>query len=79
MDVSAIGEKVYWHRDERGWTQEELAKVSGISATTISHIESGAIEQPRMNTIRRLARAFGMSTDAFLRSEEPAAPLAPAR
>jgi transcriptional regulator with XRE-family HTH domain len=76
LDGSAIGEKVYWHRDARGWTQEELAKESGVSATTISHIESGAIERPRMNTVRRLARAFGTSTEAFLRSAELATPLA---
>lgn len=69
MDVESIGDRVYWHRDQRDWTQEELAHEAGVSATTISHIESGA-KQPRMNTIRRLARAFGVSTDELLHGKE---------
>lgn len=63
MGAQDIGERVYWLRDERGWTQEELARAAGVSPTTVSHIESGTIRRPRINTIRRLARAFGLSTD----------------
>jgi transcriptional regulator with XRE-family HTH domain len=69
LDVESIGDRVYWHRDQRDWTQEELAHQAGVSATTVSHIESGA-KQPRMNTIRRLARAFGVSTDELLHGKE---------
>ena len=72
MDVRKIGELVYWHRDDRGWTQEKLAEESGISATTISNIETGSIARVRMNTIRRIARALNMTTDEFLRGEMPA-------
>src|SRR4051812_27338402 len=69
-----VGELVYWHRDQRGWTQENLASNAGLSATTISNIESGAIERPRMNTVRRLARAFGVSTEEFLQGDVTPSP-----
>ncbi len=72
MDVRHIGERVYWLRDEHGWTQEELAREAGVSPTTISHIESGAIERPRMNTVRRVARAFGISTEELISPKDPA-------
>jgi transcriptional regulator with XRE-family HTH domain len=76
LNVRDIGERVYWLRDERGWTQEDLARKAGVSPTTISHIESGTIERPRVNTIRRLARGFGVSTEDLTnpKASSPSAP-----
>ena len=76
MDVNAIGERVYWLRDERGWTQGELANKSGISTTTISHLENGDIKSVKKNTVRRLARAFDIGTEELIASSDPKA-LAP--
>ena len=70
MDVKSAGERVYWHRSQREWTQHELASRSGVSATTISNIETG-VTHPQLNTMRRLARAFGSSTEEFLYGPGP--------
>lgn len=44
----------------RELTQEELEACSGVSQAVISHIECGQRE-PRVDTIRKLARALQMS------------------
>lgn len=40
----ATGEVIQMLRDLKGWTQEELAKRSGISATNISLLENGRVD-----------------------------------
>jgi transcriptional regulator with XRE-family HTH domain len=46
-------------REELGYGQRELADMSGISQTTISHIETGKVK-PRPATLRKLADAMGV-------------------
>ena len=49
MDIRAA-------RQARGWSQEELAERTGLSARTIQRIENGA--RPSAATARLLAAAF---------------------
>ncbi len=45
-------------RERRGWTQEELAEKSSVSARTIGMLENGQ-SKPHMPTRRRLLQALG--------------------
>lgn len=45
-------------RETEGWTQEELAKKTKLGQTTISALERGALENPSMDTLKALAKAF---------------------
>lgn len=47
-------------REELGFTQHELAERSGVSQTTITHIETGQINTPRPSTLRKLAAGLGV-------------------
>lgn len=47
-------------RDERGWTQEQLAREAGITVTSVSNLERGATQLPNAETVERLAAAFGL-------------------
>jgi len=47
-------------RTRRGWTQEELEAVSGVSQPVISKIERGDVADPAFSTIVRLAKALRM-------------------
>ncbi len=53
-------------REEKGLTVEELAKKSGVSATTIRVAERGPRE-PSGDTVARLARPLGLTFDEVWR------------
>lgn len=63
-----LGERIKSLREERGWTQEELAKKISIGQQYISKYESGKAF-PSFKTLEKLADAFGVSVD-FLRMKE---------
>lgn len=52
---------------ERGWSQSELGRRSGVPQSLISKILRGKVE-PRQRTIKKLATAFEIAVDYLLRS-----------
>jgi len=52
--VAAVIEQL---REEKGWSQEELALKIKVSPSEISHNESGR-RDPRLSTLERLAEAL---------------------
>ena len=55
--VPTTGEAIKMLRELKGWTQEELAKRSGISATNLSLLEHDRIEIGKRRA-EQLAKAF---------------------
>lgn len=53
-------------RKEKGWSQEKLAAESGISYNTLIKIERGGIENPKIETVIKLADALGSSLDELI-------------
>jgi transcriptional regulator with XRE-family HTH domain len=51
-------------REERGWSQFELAVKTGVTPSTISNWERGMTE-PKVSQLRRLAELFGVSMDVI--------------
>jgi transcriptional regulator with XRE-family HTH domain len=47
-------------REQAGLTQEQEAKMAGVSPTTISGIESGKITRPHLKTLLKIARALSV-------------------
>lgn len=72
-----LGERVRKLRNERGWTQEQLAKQAGLSKSAISEVES-EVTQPRGPNLIRLATALGASIDYLLTGLERPPPSPPA-
>ncbi len=54
-------------RKRRGWSQGELAKRAGVRRATIHALERGA--SPRLDTLEKLAKAFGVKVTQLLREE----------
>jgi transcriptional regulator with XRE-family HTH domain len=52
-------------REDRGLTQEELAKRSGISRVYVAFLEAGR-QDPRVSIVMRLARALKVKAGALL-------------
>ncbi len=53
-------------RLEKGLTQQELMRLSGVPQSIISDIENGATQNPRVETMRRLAAALNCTVDELL-------------
>ena len=47
-------------RLEKGWSQEQLADISGVSVRTVQRLEKG--EKPGIETLKALAAAFEISS-----------------
>ena len=55
----STGEVIQMLRDLKGWTQDELAKRSGISPTNLSLLENGRVDIGKKR-VEQLAKAFGV-------------------
>lgn len=62
-------EKLKTLRKQSNLTQEELAKKLYVSRTAVSKWESGK-GYPSIDTLKELAKVFGVSTDALLSNDE---------
>ena len=56
-------------REERGWTEDEVAQRLGVGADTVRSWEGGQAE-PDQAALAGLASAFGVSQDAFRHEED---------
>ena len=64
FDKEYFSRKMKVKRAESGWTQEDLAKASGISHASIASYESGRTT-PSFDAVISLANAFNCLTDDF--------------
>jgi len=63
--MATFGERLARLREQRGWSQQELAKYAGVPYMTIWRAEANAHRYPRMDIAKRLARALGISLDVL--------------
>jgi transcriptional regulator with XRE-family HTH domain len=73
----ALGDFVQRIREERGLTQRELSRRSGVSIGTIRNLEQNLVKTLRLESARRIARVLGVSVDEMAEAArediEPAA------
>ncbi len=61
-----LAQRIRDQRYAKGWGPDELASRASISRTALYQIESGKTEQPRAATVRRIAEALNIPTEALL-------------
>ena len=64
-----LGANVRKLREERGWTQAELSRRTGIDTKSISRYENGQ-SFPSAELIDKIALAFGVKVSALFEEEE---------
>ena len=70
MDVRrVVGQNVRRFREQKAWSQEELAARSGIHRTYISGVERG-VRNPTVTIVSILASSLGVSGAELLREGE---------
>jgi transcriptional regulator with XRE-family HTH domain len=65
-----IGARVRQHRNERGWTLEELAERSGVSRRMLISVEHGE-GNPSIATLLRISDALGVGLPVLVDVERP--------
>jgi transcriptional regulator with XRE-family HTH domain len=53
-------------RKTKGWSQEKLAQESKVSYNTLIKIERNGIENPKIETVIKLADALSVSIDELI-------------
>ena len=58
--VARLADNLRRARRAAGLSQLELSKRAGVGAATIARIEAGEIDNPRVNTLVKLAEVLGI-------------------
>lgn len=58
-------EKIEEYKKKLGLTSAELAKRAGIPKTTLDKILSGVTKDPKLETLKAIARVLGLTLDDF--------------
>jgi len=61
--LSAVIRKL---REDRGLTQEQVAKKAGVSKNYITMLEAGARKNPSLPVLKKLAKALGVPVTELL-------------
>jgi transcriptional regulator with XRE-family HTH domain len=54
-------------REEKGLSQEKLARLADVSNNTIVNIEAGKQNNPTIETLKRIAKALEISVDELIK------------
>lgn len=66
-DKSWISKTIRGYRQEKGISQEALARAADLSFPTIVKIESGETPNPTIDTVKKIADALDVSVDKLLK------------
>ena len=66
MNFKPMGIRIKEAREKKGYTQEQLAELVGLSVQHISVIERG-VKSPRLDTFIHIANELEVSADYLLR------------
>ena len=66
-EISIIAKNIKKYREKKGVFQDKLSKLAGITLHTITKIESGATPDPRIETVKKIADALGVSIEDLMR------------
>lgn len=64
---SIIAENIKKYRKKKGISQDKLSKIADVTYNTIIKIESGATHNPRVETLKQIADALGVSIDDLMK------------
>jgi uracil-DNA glycosylase family 4 len=64
--ASKLGEFLKRKRDEKGFSNEDLAMAAGVDVSTMNQILGGSIERPPDERLRALARKLGTSFETLI-------------
>ena len=64
MSIASNVKKI---RAEKSYSLEKVARLADVSLSTVVKIEDGTNQNPTIDTVRRIAKAFEISVDDLLK------------
>lgn len=64
--MSELGHRLRTLREERGLTQQSVARAAGIATDMVSRLENGHYSSPGLRTLLRIADGMGLSVSTLL-------------
>lgn len=64
--MARLGQRIRSVREERGLTQQAVARSAGIATDMVSRLENGHYTSPGLRTLLRIAEGMGVSLAALL-------------
>jgi len=64
--MAELGQRLRSLREERGLTQQALAKAAGIATDMVSRLENGHYSSPGLRTLLRIADGMGLPVSTLL-------------
>ena len=65
-EVSKLGRRIKFLREQRGLSVNELAKLANVARPGLSLLERGRQQGLHSDALARIARTLGVSTDSLL-------------
>ena len=66
-EISTIAKNIKKYRAKLGISQDRLSKLAGITLHTITKIESGATLDPRIETVKKIAKSLEVTVDDLIK------------
>ena len=64
---STIGNNIKKYRNKLGISQDVLSKRANLAFHTIAKIEAGSTPDPRIETVKKIANALGITLDDLMK------------
>ncbi|MEQ9618425.1 MAG: helix-turn-helix transcriptional regulator [Deltaproteobacteria bacterium] len=64
--IADLSKRIKQARTDREITQRELSKMSGVSYSTLTKLESGVIKNPSFEVIFRITKALDIRVDDLI-------------
>ncbi len=66
-DLSAIAKNIKKYRDKLGISQDKLSKLAGVTLHTLTKIETGSTPDPRIETLKKIAKGLNVSVNNLIK------------
>lgn len=66
-DLPLIAKNIKKYRGKLGISQDKLSKLAGVTLHTLTKIETGSTPDPRIETLKKIARGLSVSVDDLLK------------
>lgn len=67
QDLPTIAKNIKKYRDKLRISQDKLSKLADVTSHTLTKIETGSTPNPRIGTLKKMAKGLSVSVDDLLK------------